>query len=244
MEGFSFPWVAGQPVCQSPSSDGPTCYRRPFFNDTHASIDIMPRIDDYIAACRLARAQLSAEPCERLSARSGFEPADPGALRIPFLNRRYRLSCPGLEFTDASADDKEVPLQEQVLILHYLQADGPAGPPGEWVAYREIPGAAFYFGAFVKRAVDPLKKAFGQDIAGFGRAAVRLRGEPLEVGDAGHEFRVFPKIPVRLVLYAGDEEFPAEANILFDRSIGRMLSPEDVAWMAGMLVYRLIALAR
>lgn len=204
----------------------------------------MPRIDDYIAACRLAREQLSADACERLSVRSGFESTEQGELRIPFLNRRYRLSCPGLEFTDASADNKEIPLQEQVLILHYLQADVPAGPSGDWVAYREIPGAAFYFGAFVKRAVDPLKKAFGQDIAGFGRAAAQLMAEPLEIGDAGYEFRVFPRVPVRLVLYAGDEEFPAEANILFNRSIGRMLSPEDVAWMAGMLVYRLITLSR
>src|SRR5512136_3153497 len=113
----------------------------------------MPRIDDYIAACRLARQQLSGEACERLSARSGFEPTDPGALSIPFLNRLYRLSCPGLEFSDASADNKEVPLQEQVLILHYLEADIPVGPSGDWVAYREIPGATFYFGAFVKRAV-------------------------------------------------------------------------------------------
>jgi hypothetical protein len=204
----------------------------------------MPRIDDYIAACRLAREQLSADNCGRLAARSGFEPTDQGALAIPFLNRRYHLSCPGLEFTDASADKKEIPLQEQVLILHYLLADGEATPSGDWVAYREIPGAAFYFGAFLKRAVDPLKKTFGQDIAGFGRAAARLRGEPVTIGDAGYEFRVFPKIPVRLVLYAGDEEFPAEAAIVFDRSIGRMLSPEDVAWMAGMLVYRLIALSR
>jgi hypothetical protein len=66
----------------------------------------------------------------------------------------------------------------------------------------------------------------------------------LEVGDAGFEFCVFPNVPIRLVLYAGDEEFPAEANILFERGIELGLSPEDVAWMAGMLVYRLIALAR
>jgi hypothetical protein len=238
MSGFRFRRADGL------TGDGPTCYQRPFFNDTRASIDIMPRIDDYIAACRLAREQLSTEPCELLSTRSGFETADPGALRIPFLNRLYRLSCPGLEFTDASAEAKEIPLQEQVLILHYLQAQLPAAPSGDWIAYREIPGAAFYFGAFVKRAVDPLKKVFGQDIAGFSRAAARLKGVPLEIGDAGFEFRVFPKVPVRLVLHAGDEEFPAEATILFDRSIGRMLSPEDVAWMAGMLVYRLIALSR
>jgi hypothetical protein len=76
------------------------------------------------------------------------------------------------------------------------------------------------------------------------RAAGRLKGEPTGIGDAGFGFRVFPKVPVRVILYAGDEEFPAEANILFERSIERMLSPEDVAWMAGMLVYRLIALSK
>jgi hypothetical protein len=122
----------------------------------------MPRIDDYIAACRLARDKLAVEPYKSLLARSGFEPAEGGALRIPFLNRVYRLSYPDLEFADAGAEAKEVPLQEQVLILHYLQADPPVMVSGEWVAYREIPGATFYFGAFVKRAVDPLKKAFGQ----------------------------------------------------------------------------------
>jgi hypothetical protein len=51
-------------------------------------------------------------------------------------------------------------------------------------------------------------------------------------------------VPLRLVLYLGDDEFPAEANILFDQSVGKILSPEDIAWMAGMLAYRLIALSR
>ena len=204
----------------------------------------MPRIDDYIAACRLARDKLATESYESLLARSGFEPVGGDSLRIPFLDRVYRLSYPGLEFADTSAGTREVPLQEQVLILHYLQADRPAGVSGEWVAYREIPGAAFYFGAFVKRAVDPLKQVFGQNTAKLGSAAGRLKGEPVDVGDIGFEFRVFPKVPVRVILHAGDEEFPPEANILFDRSIGRMLSPEDVAWMAGMLVYRLMALSK
>jgi hypothetical protein len=51
-------------------------------------------------------------------------------------------------------------------------------------------------------------------------------------------------VPLQMVLYVGDDEFPAEANILFDPSIERLLSAEDIAWMAGMLVYRMIALSR
>lgn len=204
----------------------------------------MPRIDDYIAARALARQRLAAEPYETLLQRSGFQPEGPGAIRVPFLNRIFRLSHPGFEFSDLAAPEREVPLQEQILVLHYLQGDLPAPPSGDWVAYREIPGAGFYFAAFIRRAVDPLKTTFGQNLAGLQTAAARLNGVAVGIGDAGFEFRVFPKIPVRLVLYAGDDEFPPEASLLFDRSIARMLSPEDIAWLAGMLVYRLIGLSR
>jgi hypothetical protein len=48
---------------------------------------------------------------------------------------------------------------------------------------------------------------------------------------------------VRLILWAGDDEFPAEANIVFDENIAEILSPEDIAWLAGMVVYRLISLS-
>jgi len=62
--------------------------------------------------------------------------------------------------------------------------------------------------------------------------------------DVGFEFKVFPKVPLQLILWEGDDEFPPEASILFDETIGEILSPEDVAWLSGMLVYRLIALSR
>jgi Domain of unknown function (DUF3786) len=204
----------------------------------------MPRIDDYLSARQLAKDRLSADPYQLLLTRSGFEAAEGQAFRIPFLNRHYRVSYPQFDFTDMDAPGRDVPLQEQILILHYLLAKDPGLPSDDWVAYREIPGATFYFAAFAKRALEPLKKAFGQNPGGFKSAAVRLQGEALEFGDAACEFRVFPKVPVRLILHAGDEEFPPEANILFDRSIGRQLSPEDIAWLAGMIVYRLIAIAR
>ena len=204
----------------------------------------MPRIDDYIAAGALARERLAVEPYVILLKRSGFEPGDGEAFCVPFLNRTFRLSYPDFDFRDLADSRKEVPLQEQILILHYLQADLPGQPLGDWVAYREISGAAFYYAAFLKRAVDPLKKVFGQNIVGLKDAAVRLNGIAVKFGDAGFDFQVFPKVPVRLILHAGDDEFPAEASILFDRSIERMLSPEDIAWLAGMVVYRLISLSR
>lgn len=206
----------------------------------------MARIDDYQHARDIAVETLTGETLEAISRRSGFQlsASAAGSLRVPFLNREYLLDYPGFRFTDNANPEAEVPIQEQVLILHYLLGEESGLPSQEWVAYREIPGASFYFSAFVKRAIDPLKKVFGQNPAAFREAAAALGGQGIPAGDAGFEIRVFPQVAVQFILWEGDEEFGAEANILFNQGIEGRLSPEDIAWMAGMVVYRMMALSR
>ena len=204
----------------------------------------MPRIDDYKTARQMAIERLVTESFDTIIQRTGFESVADDKVRVPFLNRAYRIGFPELTFEDEEDSQKEVPIQEQILILHYMLSPAPSPLTDNWISYREIPGASFYYSSFVKRAIDPLKKVFGQNIDDFIRAGDILGGETIDTGDAGYEFRLFPNIPVRLILWAGDEEFPAEANMVFDENIGSMLSSEDIAWLAGMLVYRLIALSK
>jgi hypothetical protein len=204
----------------------------------------MARVDDYLNAKKIAAEELGREECDEIGRRSGFCLIDKNTLRVPFLNRVYLVKWPGFEFADESSGSKEVPIQEQVLVLHYLMAKPVENPAEKWVSFREIPGASFYFSAFVKRAIDPLKKTFGKEVSGFVKAAGRLNGKVIDAGDAGFEFRILPRVSMQLIIWEGDEEFSPEANILFCDTIGDILSPEDVAWLAGMLVYRLMALAR
>lgn len=204
----------------------------------------MPRIDDYKNAKRLAIEKLAADTFDAILQRTGFESDAPDRLRVPFLNRVYRIGYPGFDFEDETESKTEIPIQEQILILHYMLSPAPPLSSGNWVSYREIPGASFYYSAFVKRAIDPLKKVFGQNLDGLKGAGEILGGKTIDAGDVGYEFRLFPNIPVRLILWTGDEEFPAEANIVFAENIKDLLLPEDIAWLAGMLVYRLIALSK
>ena len=204
----------------------------------------MPRIDDYINARKIAIEALSKISFASMLQRSGFEWAGEGTFRVPFLDRTYEVGYPQFGFKDPVEPGREIPIQEQILILHYMLAAGIAPLTGQWISYREIPGASFYFSAFVKRAIDPLKKVFGQNIWSLSESAARLKGKPIEPGDVGFEFEILPQVPLQVILYAGDEEFTAEVNMLFDKNIGRILSPEDIAWLAGMLVYRLIAISR
>lgn len=204
----------------------------------------MPRIDDYKTAKKLAIEKLVNESFDTIIQRTGFESVENDQFRVLFLNRAYRIGFPEFTFEDELDSQKEVPIQEQILILHYMLTPAPSPLTDNWISYREIPGASFYYSSFVRRAIDPLKKVFGQNIGDFIRAGDLLGGKNIDTGDAGYEFRLFPNIRVRIILWAGDEEFPAEANMVFDENIGSMLSPEDIAWLAGMLVYRLIALSK
>ena len=201
----------------------------------------MPRIDDYKNARKLAIEKLATVSFDTILKRTAFEAIEPNRLRISFLNRIYHIRFPELEFEDEADSQKGVPIQEQILILHYMLSPAPSPLTDNWISYREISGASFYYSAFVKRAIDPLKKVFGQNADGFLRAGKILEGQTIDAGDVGYEFRLFPNIPVRLILWSGDDEFPAEASIVFNENIGRILSPEDIAWLAGMLVYRLIS---
>ena len=204
----------------------------------------MARVDDYRAAYALSVKTLSGQPFTEIGERTGLAIRDAAHFEIQFLGRRYGIEYPSFRFTDLEVSGQDIPLQEQVLILHYMMGADPLRVPGDMIAYREIPGASFYFGPFVKRAVNPLKETFGRNLDAFHKACRTLRGTPIDAGDAGYRFQVFPQLSLHYILWEGDEEFDAEANILFNEATGECLSPEDAAWMAGMVVYRLMALSR
>ena len=49
-----------------------------------------------------------------------------------------------------------------------------------------------------------------------------------------------PRVAVAAVVYGGDEEFPADAKLLFDVSIASYLNTEDIAVLGGIVVGKLI----
>ena len=206
----------------------------------------MARQDDYFNAARIAKEMLAQKHFDDIRLRTGFSSPEDNVFHISFLDKKFRVTYPDFEFTvDPHAPDVKdapPPIQEQVLILHYMMGAIDRPLSDNWIAYREIKDASFYFNVFVKRAIDPLKKVFGANIDGFSKIAGKLGGTSLKFGDAGFEFFLFPRIPLHLILWEGDEEFPPEANILFNDTIAGMLSGEDIAWLSGFLVYRMIAL--
>ena len=105
------------------------------------------------------------------------------------------------------------------------------------MSFRDFWGGDAYYGAFVSRAIEPIKRAFTESPDTFLGAARRLGGKEAGLGDVSVEVPVFPKVALTIIIWRGDEEIPGSANVLFDRVAGKILHTEDLAAL-GELVAR------
>jgi hypothetical protein len=205
----------------------------------------MPRVDDFKNALEIAREEFKKKDPKIVAVNSGavYQVQSKGAiLLLPFINREIKITWPEGEIITPEGT-KELSLQEQGLIMHYLiQATG-APLTNSWITFREIPSGEFYYSAFVKRAKEPLVQTFGQNPGLLLELGTGMGGIKREEGDVSLCFQVFPRIPICLIIWAGDDEFPPDGNLLFDASISKYLSAEDVAVLSGMVLYPLIGLA-
>ncbi len=204
---------------------------------------MLPKQDNLPLARRMAlEGLLKSNPAERAARGGGrFEPGKDGKSRIAvrYLGREVWLSLPqgSLETPHKS----QLSLREEILILHYLERASGIPPTGTWISFAEIPGGAFYHPVFLQRSKAPLVKYFGEDPQNLlVLAAGEMGGESLTLGDAGVKIQVFPRVPLGVVLWKGDAEFPPEANVLFDSSVTGYLPVEDMVILAETVVWRLI----
>jgi len=204
----------------------------------------LPRIDDYQAALNIAQEALREKNpgkiCRNADARWNSSEKG-GKMTLPFLNREVEITYPRGEVVYEGGEESPS-LQEQILILHYLLQVRDTFLMGKLITFREIPSGEFYYEAFLKRAQIPLLNSFGQRPERLLVAGQKLGGKKANLGDVSMTFRPFPKIPLTLVLWRGDEEFPPNGSILFDSTIGLFLSGEDIAFLSGTVVYKLLAL--
>ncbi|MCF8063093.1 MAG: DUF3786 domain-containing protein, partial [Deltaproteobacteria bacterium] len=121
----------------------------------------MAREDDYRNAAAIARSDLAVKDPALLADRCGAGIAEKGsgtALEFDFLGKPIQAAWPDLRFFRTDSDE-DIPIQQQVLLLHYLQGAWQSSGPlitGDWMAFQDVPEGRFYQDAFQRRAKLPL----------------------------------------------------------------------------------------
>jgi len=158
---------------------------------------------------------------------------------LEYLNQSYQIVFPDIDISLIDSEE-EVPMRDKILILHYLTQAKGTPITNKVIAFRELPEGANYFPTFSKRAIKPLLDHFGREPKRLIDAAEKLGGHRVDYGDVAVTINAFSYVPITLVLWQGNGEFPPEGSMLFDSTISDYLSTEDINVLCETISWKLV----
>ncbi len=164
-----------------------------------------------------------------------------GTILVTYLNRTYQITLPDISISVQNSSEK-VELRDKILILHYITQARGTPLSNHKIAFKELKEGANYFPTYFQRAVKPLIDYFGRTPEVLKEVAKEIGGYKADHGDVAITIPAFTRVPITLVIWKGDDEFPPDANILFDSTIMDYLSAEDIIILCQTISWRLVRL--
>lgn len=162
-----------------------------------------------------------------------------GEAEIPFMGEVYRVSNKGVIRADG------LKFYESIgsVLIHYLNRGFKEKEAGEFVTFATLAGPLFKQGGYSASALEhPVAKRFSgrvpELLAAAEKTGGRVGGES-GMGSTSLLFDLLPHIPIQLIFYDRDEEFPARATLLFDKNATRFLEFEFLAVLVTIFVHQL-----
>ncbi|HSQ83301.1 MAG TPA: DUF3786 domain-containing protein [Desulfobacterales bacterium] len=149
----------------------------------------------------------------------------------------YQISVWGEDYGIYPNESKIVRLQDdnpdvghllKLFIIYYLLRSKDIPISKEWISEKDIPGGATFFRGPHKIPTHIIEARYEDNIEEFREICERLDGVPLDMADAAYAFEITPRIPVAVQFWDKDDEFSAEAKILFDKTITEQLAPDII----------------
>ena len=178
--------------------------------------------------------------CQKSGAR--YSPAEKTII-INHLNRSYSIGFPNGVVSLLGSEDP-IPIRDKILILHYLIRAKGTPLSGKTITYKELHDGINYYPTFFKRAISPIVNNFGKEPQRLVDVSQNFSGRLADYGDLAVTIDAFPYVPITIVLWKGDEEFPADGNLLFDSTIQDYLPIEDITILSEVIAWGLVRLLK
>src|SRR5574340_1752989 len=162
--------------------------------------------------------------------------------------RTYGIRCFGIEFivTPGSRAITSIDPRAAVFlarykdffrlsILWYLTSAKNIPPTNRLVSPVDVKGGQRFFAGTHVLPLDRIEARFGQDKVAFIEQGLKFGAEIFRAGDAAIRLYPLPRVPVTIILWLKDEEYPARATLFFDSTVDFQLSLSDIVWSVAML---------
>ena len=161
--------------------------------------------------------------------------------RFPYFNQEAVADLDQQRVFRAAAPEEEPGFRLCLIsLLYLLYIDTAAlGPP---ISPLELPGAPMFFQKRGPHALPsaPLEERFGRDLTGFFQVGALLGAEKVASGDAALAFQVFPNLPVEVILWEADAEFPAQVSFTVPANLDRFWQLDAVLGLLGLVVKEIL----
>lgn len=115
-------------------------------------------------------------------------------------------------------------------MFHYA-VEAPV-PSGKLVPFRSVKRVYPFEAAYNKTILRPFEAAFTGHVSELRQALNALKARPIPQCDAGGELEIYPGLRMAVTFWDADDEFPAQANMLFDSNITDFMHEENVVCIA------------
>ncbi len=182
---------------------------------------------------------LAARPASEAAAACQAE-LEGGLFHLNLVGRGYVIDAGERRLWLAHDPAAAVSYQAGLVLLTALAKAMDLPPAGHMVSFLELPGGSTFFTGPHALPTAPLEKRFGSVPADLTRRIGELGGQALDQADASGRLAGLPRVPLYVLLWAGDEEFPAKAALATDQRAHYHL-PLDGLWaLANLFVGRLL----
>jgi len=172
-------------------------------------------------------------------ARAGvdFDPGD-GTYRVRSFGRNFTVNPAGKLILSREPEGavflKRYAYFFRLSVLWYLVKAAPVCPSGNLVKPSGLTGGEIFFKGSHVLPLAALAAKYATRPETFLVAGAALGGTPAAYGDAAVVLSPLPKVPVTVILWTEDDEFPARADLLFDATCSAHL-PLDILWSVAMM---------
>jgi hypothetical protein len=128
-------------------------------------------------------------------------------------------------------------------ILRYLIHSIDLPLSGQLVRPSDLPGGDIFIRGTHVLPLEKTAAYFTNNFSDFLSTGKSLGGSQRDYGDISLKLFPFPRVPVVLILWSGDEEFPPKSSLLFDSSCVSHL-PTDILWSTAMMTVEMMLIEK
>ncbi len=145
---------------------------------------------------------------------------------VNLLGREYAISHPAYDIR--AIDGGNIPpLPTQTFLLRYLLEGKKVSWGGNWLTFREMPWGELYIKPYTGRVLTRAAFTLGTRLDAFRAAAEKMGAQSVNHGDAGYLFTLIGDYQMQILAWAGDDEFPPNAQVLYSDNFADGFAAED-----------------